>query len=217
MYSGVINYKRRISKKKHESGKFGIQDDKYQTREEAVDGFKSTILYASGDILEYEVIMYETDLPFIASQYSEEKGVNDFYIRIAFDTGLMEYRNPINSEYWKFVWGDIMDRCVCEFDEDPVRLEHHLISHIIEKHPKYRDTVPYLDRKKIMASYSVKELSDIVNGNEWTNEYREAMGIHLFTYLIERFNQLRDLGLQGKSIQDGDIQEVIARCRKDKP
>lgn len=35
--------------------------------------------------------------------------------------------------------------------------------------------------------------------------------------LIERFNQLRDLGLQGKSIQDGDIQEVIARCRKDKP
>lgn len=211
MYAGVINYRVKEGKKRAKDEKWAIEDT-HLTRESALKEFNVWAeAYRISVHGEPEVIMYAADLSRIAAEYEQDK-VGDFYKRIASDDRLIEYRNPIYREYWLNVWQKLDDLCHCNFSNDPIKMENYLISHILQNPTDYDNVVPYRSHNKIRDSYSVKQLAEIVLGKSWADDYQKALAVSMVQYMIERFYQLRRLGLEGKSIQEGSIQEVIEKA-----
>jgi hypothetical protein len=146
------------------------------------------------------------------------QGFSDFLKFISYDTYAQEYRNPLHEEYKDHVWGKLKQESKFTFSSYPTSLESTCIRYI-QNH--FEELCLVSDRLKlcqnthdsIYNNFTIQQMCEMTNGEEWTSRYSEALEVSGFLYCYNRFVQLHNVGVGIVKLEDVLISDVIESAR----
>lgn len=205
----VFNYKTKTSNEFRPWNKIYFSDVLYKS--DGIDRINKWKSWAKPKIIgDPKIVFYSVeDLAEIAKDFAEDQ-TNEFYQLIAWENYAYEYRNPIHSEYQNVVWGGIGSESKIYFSQDPFAIESRAVDYLFDHYEQYKEYLP--DKKSwngIRDSMSVKQMVALINGEEWAEKYAQALKVSWTMFMINRFLQLRRIGLEEITLENADINDVI--------